>query len=166
MRPTMLLVLVLTAVGCAAEAPATSEVTSDLTYSFYSPRLAIVARIGGQRQTADELRALFHPEARLVTSVGGPHDGPGTVEHGPQIRRESLEVELLARTCRARTVDGHRGAEHIMSGFASYSVALDRGADVSSFWHCWLARLPARCSVNVSRVALLVAETALRADLG
>ncbi len=36
-----------------------------------------------------ELRALFHPEAKLVTSVGGPLDGPGTVE---QLRRAMDDV--------------------------------------------------------------------------
>ncbi|MGE0029409.1 MAG: nuclear transport factor 2 family protein [Thermoleophilia bacterium] len=37
----------------------------------------------------DDLRALFHPDARLVTSVGGPYDGPGTVE---QLRRAMDDV--------------------------------------------------------------------------
>lgn len=37
----------------------------------------------------DDLHALFHPEARLVTSVGGPLNGPETVE---QLRRAMDDV--------------------------------------------------------------------------
>jgi hypothetical protein len=53
----ILLVLAALATGCL-EAPVETTTTQSSDRTFYSPRLAIVARITGQRRAADDLRAI------------------------------------------------------------------------------------------------------------
>jgi hypothetical protein len=64
----IVLVLAALATGCLETPVETSTASSDLTFSYYSPRLAVVARIAGQRRTADDLRAAVATKPPLYST--------------------------------------------------------------------------------------------------